>query len=168
MQIQVGAVSVMSGFLFLVWEKGEHLDKGKFMPCLEADRGRVEFFWGLLFFNCLHLHISLRPKGHILGWHLRILFTFLPQWLWTGPPTLPLLQGVMHNGVWRCMTGKVPGSDPSQWCNLKHGQPASWASVSSPMGRLEAFHGIGWDTLPHGSSATYVSAWCSLRKDHWW
>lgn len=110
MQIQVGAMSIMSGFLFLVWEKGgEHLDKGKFMLYLEADGGRVEFFLGLLFFNCLHLKITLTYFEVASSDPL-----FLPATVAVILPTaLPSLQG-----VWSQRTSQIPGSDPYQWCNL--------------------------------------------------
>lgn len=127
MQIQVGAVSVMDGFLFLVWEKGgKHLHKGKCMLCLREDRGRVEFFLGLLFFNCLQVKIILMPKGYILG----AAHSDPPLPSFCGcesihPPCCPSFQGRMHNGLWSQMTGKIPGSDPNQRFNLRHHQPAS-------------------------------------------
>ena len=119
---------------------------------------------GRVFSGSFVFQLSSPPhKPYAKGAHFGVTSSnplYLPATVAVNLPTaLPSLQGIMHNGVWSQTTGKVPGSDHYQWCNLRHGQPASWASVSSPgkqreswclppTGSLEALHGKGWDTRP--------------------
>ena len=49
-----------------VGEGREIPSQGEMYACLEEGRGRLGFFLGLLFFNCLHLKIIFMAKRHIL------------------------------------------------------------------------------------------------------